>query len=160
MAEIPLSQGYSALVSPEDLERVAQHRWYAGRSGNPKYIYARTKISDGTKWSRSVLLHRFIVGAASSQIVDHRNGNTLDCTRENLRIANKSQNASNCHTPPRSVSGFRGVYPHKTKWAAMIKINNRQIYLGAFADKALAIAAREEAERKYFGEFAPPSTCC
>lgn len=48
-------------------------------------------------------------------------------------------------------SGVKGVsFNKKTKkWIANIKIHGKQIYLGSFNDKEMAIAARKTAEEKY-----------
>lgn len=44
---------------------------------------------------KDVLLHRLIMDAKEDEIVDHKNHNTLDCTRANLRICSSSENNSN-----------------------------------------------------------------
>ena len=41
------------------------------------------------------------------------------------------------------------------KWAAYIKINKKMKRLGRFIKKEDAIRARLQAEKEYFGEFAP-----
>lgn len=54
--------------------------------------------------------------------------------------------------PKTNSSGKKGVYYNKKakKWVAQIKFQGKQIYLGIFADKNKAIAARLAAEEKYF----------
>ena len=42
--------------------------------------------------SKDMLLHRLIMDAKEDEIVDHKNHNTLDCTRANLRICSSSEN--------------------------------------------------------------------
>lgn len=44
-------------------------------------------------------------------------------------------------------------YSKSQKWRAQIKISGEAIYLGSFSDIQDAIAAREAAEIKYFGEY-------
>ena len=41
------------------------------------------------------------------------------------------------------------------KWRARITIDDTPIYLGIFENKDDAIRARLQAEKQYFGEFAP-----
>ena len=41
----------------------------------------------------------------------------------------------------------------KHKWGAVIKVSNRQIWLGAFDTRELAHSAYCEASKKYHGEF-------
>ena len=54
-----------------------------------------------------------------------------------------------------NTSGVVGVSWDKraSKWISYIKINGKQIYLGAYNDKNDAIAARKAGEEKYFGEW-------
>ena len=47
-------------------------------------------------------LHRFVLDAGPGDLIDHKNGNGLDCRRENLREATTAQNAQNQR--PRAVS--------------------------------------------------------
>ncbi len=52
----------------------------------------------------------------------------------------------------RNKSGFRGISKEKKsgKWRASIGFQNKRIYLGAFYDINDAVAARKEAEEKYY----------
>lgn len=54
-----------------------------------------------------------------------------------------------------NTSGHKGACWDKKckKWAAPIMVDGRNIYLGLFSDIQDAIAAREAAEIKYFGEY-------
>jgi hypothetical protein len=61
----------------------------------------------------------------------------------------------NINIQSNNTSGITGVYWNKEKWNAIIIKNRKRIYLGSFINKDDAIKARLEAEKKYFGEFAP-----
>lgn len=54
-----------------------------------------------------------------------------------------------------NTSGKTGVswYKSRNKWEVYIWLNKKKIRLGYFSDKEDAIAVREEAEKKYFGEY-------
>lgn len=54
--------------------------------------------------------------------------------------------------PKNNSSGVKGIYwdEKANKWVAQIKFQGKKIYLGIFSDKNKAIAARKEAEEKYF----------
>lgn len=55
------------------------------------------------------VLHRELIGAAcAGWFVDHKNGDTLDCRRANLRLADRSGNSAN-RRKQSSQSGYRGV---------------------------------------------------
>ena len=100
------------------------------------------------------LLHRAITGARRVEIVDHKNGDTLDNRRENLRIATSTQNNRNI-SPGRknNTSGFLGVGWHvaRGKWQASIRVGGKLQYLGLFDDVEAARAARREAELRLWG---------
>ncbi len=94
-------------------------------------------------------------------IIDHRDGDAGNNRIGNLRIANKYQNAQNSKKRKGNVHGSLGVsrLTRRTRsygwWVARFQVNNKQIHLGQFPDIKDAIAARREAEIKYFGEYAP-----
>lgn len=66
------------------------------------------------------------------------------------------ENARNRGLCRRNTSGKVGVHPILASglWGAEIGMNGRNIKLGRFECQAAAIAARCEAERHYFGDFA------
>lgn len=77
--------GKYAIVSPEDYPLVARHSWYY-REG-----YALAKIN-----SKEIRMHRYIMDVHDPDlIVDHKDRNRLNNTRENLRIINYLENANN-----------------------------------------------------------------
>lgn len=88
---IELTQGYVAVISEKDYERVSQYKWHAHMSaGKHRKIgqpYARGVI-DGKK----VYMHRFIMEASPKVHIDHRNFCTLDNRRENLRALPPKKN--------------------------------------------------------------------
>lgn len=86
-----LSQGYVAIIDSADYRRVNRYKWHVTFSkGSRRKIgqpYARATI-DG----RKVYLHRFIVNAKEENHVDHKNWQTLDCRRENLKELTPTEN--------------------------------------------------------------------
>lgn len=83
--------------------------------------------------------------------VDHINGDPLDNRWVNLREANSSVNQRNAKLRNDNTSGHCGVSLHSAsgKWLARIGVDGRLKKLGAFKDKADAIAARKAAEVRY-----------
>src|SRR4051812_204373 len=100
--EIPLTQGYVALIDDEDYERVAARKWHVTNTGKST-PYAGTMVRRGKR----IRLHRFLLDAPAGLLVDHRNRNGLDCRRENLRLATHAQNQSNLIRPRKGT--YRGV---------------------------------------------------
>ena len=69
----------------------------------------------GTNGPRIVSLTRFIMNPPAGMVVDHIDGDIFNNRRENLRIANRRQNALN--VKPRNNTGFSGVSVCKKKIA-------------------------------------------
>lgn len=151
--KIPLTQGKFAIVDSQDYERVNQFKWCFNRRPAGDGYAQRSKYGGGRQ--KPVLLHRFIMGAKSSEFVDHVNGDKLDCRRSNLRISSVAGNNQN-RRPTKHSSKYKGVYWKKTKkrWIASIYMNGKQFWLGTFHNEKTAASAYDEAARELFGEFA------
>jgi hypothetical protein len=120
---VELIGGGVALVDLRDRQLVAEYTcWRAGGTGN-RYAVALVKIPNGKRGGslQTIYLHRLIAGAAPGDIVDHRDGDELNCRRENLRIGTIAQNCAN-RRGTTSATGYRGVayYPKKRKFRATV----------------------------------------
>ena len=153
MREVQLTQGYVALVSDEDYERVARYRWRALTGKNHTKVYACRDARPHRRGQKRelVLLHRFILDAPPDMDVDHENGDGLDCQRENIRLATRSQNNANSCLSRRNTSGFKGAYLYpKGGWVAYC----RGKYIGSFPTAEDAARAYDAKAREIWGEFA------
>ena len=174
MKEIGLTRGYVAFVDDDDYDCISSHKWHVYRicTGNKEYVYPRTTLSkthsDGYKWKREVLMHRFIMSAAPDQIVDHVNGNTLDCRRDNLRICTSAENSWNAHKSKLingkpTISEYKGLRfdpRNKTNpWTAHISVNKKRIYLGKFKTEEEAALMYDVGSFIYHGKFGKPNFC-
>lgn len=140
-------QLFDVLVDDEDFEFVSKTSWHIDDKG-----YARGCVGNKNKF-----MARLIMNATDPNIyVDHKNGNTLDNRRENLRLASNSQNQANRRNHSKNTSGYRGVTFSKStnKWQAAIKVAGKNIHLGVFETPELAGIAYKQAADMYFGEFA------
>jgi hypothetical protein len=75
---------------------------------------------------------------------------------ENLRKATVNQNKWNTSKRKTNTSGYKGVFWCKSKkrWASIICVYKKRIFLGRFKTKEEAHEAYKEAALKYHGEFA------
>jgi hypothetical protein len=157
MKKIELTQGQYALVDDEDFIELSQHKWYAFYSKKTNSFYAvRTAKTKPNDKREKIQMHRVIMKAKKGEMVDHKNHDTLNNQKENLRLCNCSQNLMNRRRFKNNSSGVIGVSWSKydKRWRSRIKVNKKQIYLGEFSLLEDAAKARKEAEGKYFKEFA------
>lgn len=154
---IPLSgkhgEGKFAIVDAGDYDRLAGYKWSICAGG---YVGGKVVIGDTKK---QVLIHRFIMNPPDDMDTDHRNGNSLDNRRQNLRVCPTIHNTWNRRKTKKSTSSrFAGVSFDKAtgKWNANIGWKKRQINLGLYDDEVYAARVRDGAAIVLFGEFAPP----
>lgn len=155
MQIIPLTKGKVALVDDEDYERMILHKWHAHRSGSA--YYARTNLRIENVW-RTVYMHRLLLGISDDPAIqaDHRNHNTLDNRRLNLRIASRAQNQQNRRSLRVTASGFKGVYmTNKRKpFQARITVNGKRRSVGYFMTALEAARAYDAKAIELCGEYA------
>ena len=147
-----LPPAFVVLVSPADAA-LLDEPWRVDHD-HKGYLTVRrnARTADGRRAQKR--LAREIVSTSSQLLADHKNRNTLDNRRGNLREATSRQNAQNRSKRRTSESGCKGVVRHGKKWRARITINGKQIRLGVFLTKEEASKAYENAARVHFGEYA------
>jgi hypothetical protein len=101
------------------------------------------------------LVWLYVYGEFPTNMIDHINGIKDDNRLCNLREATRSQNAFNTNKPSTNTSGYKGVCWHKgiKKWTATMRVNKKQIYIGAFDNMEDAVIAYQTASSIYHGEF-------
>ena len=155
--QIPLTRGLTTILDRSDYDATPfLHRsWLAQATSTPdKFYAARQQWMPDEKRYRYFYIHRIIMGAPPELEVDHRDGNSLDNRRRNLRICNHQQNTQNRgNTRQRRYKGT--VYmKEERRWRAEITLDWHCIHLGCFATEREAALAYNEAAARLFGEFA------
>ena len=79
--------GKRTLVDDSTLKQYGHLTWHLSDTG---YAVRRNKSEGGT-----VRLHRLVVNAPESMVVDHLNGDKLDNRASNLRVCTQAENARN-----------------------------------------------------------------
>lgn len=158
ISTVELTNGYKAFVNLEDYPLVCSHNWHSSvrfdRLGNVRTVYAQTDIKVGSVW-KTVFMHRLLLGLPVGLQVDHEDGNGLNNTRDNLRLATSSQNQHNKGLGHNNKSGYKGVSFDKQyqKWSADIYINYKRIKLGRFDTKEEAAKVYAEASERHHKDF-------
>lgn len=155
MVEVPLTRGFVAIIDDEDAETVLALSWRVTLSQRQSTPYAITSTPRGEGPRRTLFLHRFIIAPPPELLVDHKDGNGLNCRRSNLRVATPTENAANCRRPV-GAAGFRGVVkpsPRNPRWSAQIQCRGKYHFLGAFDAPEEAARAYDDAALRLFGEF-------
>lgn len=117
----------------------------------------------GSVLSIKFQLHRlawfYHYGYHPNGCIDHIDGDKKNNKIENLRIADKSQNAANRGPQKNNKSGFKGVHwcQRSKKWVACLKKNRKAIFVKYFKSKLEAVEAYDAAHLAAFGDFAKPN---
>lgn len=140
MKEVLLTKGLKALVDDEDFQKVNAFKWCASKCCNMWYAM-RGETRNGKR--RTIYMHRFIMNALPNTEIDHRDNNTMNNQKSNLRFCTRSQNLMNARIRSDNVSGYKGVIwiKRSRKWMAYMRRNGHMKYIGLFNSAADAARA-------------------
>lgn len=151
MPIVQLVDGTLVQVDEEDVDLIQVYRWRAYNTNGKSYVMR--SIRGGV-----VYLHRQLLGLQRGDRlrVDHRNGDTLDNRRDNLRFATAAQNSANSQRYANNTTGAKGVslFKRTGRFRAEITSHGKYHHLGYFETIEQAKAAYEAAASQLNGEFA------
>lgn len=145
---IALTKNQIAIVNKEDYPILSRYNWQTLRRRNGDFYAVRK--------SCAVYMHREVLRCRADEEIDHRNGDTLDNRRDNLRRATRETNQANRGRQRNNKSGFKGVSWSKgtKKWIVFLQTKKKKMYLGQFDSKILAAKTYDKAAQKYHKKFA------
>lgn len=154
---VPLTRGLVATIDAASVDVVRGMNWYAAWTGWSNYALRRDHET-----RKAMTLHRAVMEAhlgeelPDGHVVDHIDGDGLNNTLGNLRVATGSQNVCNSRLRSDTRSGFKGVsWDGQTgKWMANIHVNGKRHFLGRYTTPEAAAAAYAAAAPRVHGEFA------
>jgi len=157
MKEIQLTQGKVTFVDDKNFEWLNEWKWYAWREPKSGLFYAKasSRIYSGDWSAKPLSMARLIIQAAKGKLVDHRDRNTLNNQRSNLRLCDFSQSNLN-RTQPRKHQ-FRGVQRInanlKRPYRALFKFRGIQHNGGYHTSPEEAALAYDELVKRYCPDF-------
>lgn len=159
---IKLSKGYFAVIDDEDAARVNAYRWCSGnhKSCGRDYIVPMRR-KHGAKAGKKVkyeTLPEFLIGKRRGLEISYRDGNSLNCTKSNLRHGTRSMiwGGRRKMNPHKYSSTFKGVSWAKScsLWYTYAEAEGHRHHLGYFKYENDAARAYNDKALELFGEFA------
>lgn len=139
------------LVDDEDFDKLNLYTWYLCPAG-----YARASIN-----KKRVYLHRHLLNRKLKKglVTDHKNRNTLDNRKSNLRVCSFKQNIANCKKIIGKSSKYKGVRYDKSgkrrkRWMASCETNGKSFTLGRFKTEEEAALCYNIKAKEIWGKFA------
>jgi hypothetical protein len=147
---VKLTRGKFAFIDAEDMHLVIPYVWFASENHAAGGFYAVRSVGGDER----AYMHRELMGVADPAIrVDHRNLDSLDNRRLNLRTCTHSEKQWRYPKPRTNTSGIKGVSAIDGKWVAFISVHGKVINLGRFEKIEEAAEAYKAASLRYHGAF-------
>jgi hypothetical protein len=154
---------FEIIIDTEDLEKLIKlnYSWHVVYMECTKSYYGRTTIyyrdEHNKRKGRVIYLHQIIMGIIDASVhIDHKNHDTLNNTKNNLRVIEKNKNLKNRQGKnSNNKSGYRNVcwIEDCEKWVVQLQINGKNTMLGKFDDVDEAGSFAEKMRQKYYKEY-------
>jgi hypothetical protein len=156
---IPLPNNEWAVIDEEDFPLVNPYSWCTKKGSTKRYVDTYLGKDENGKQKHQVM-HRMITDAPKGMLVDHKNGNTYDNRRANLRVCTSRQNNVNRGGPQKgNRHGFKGIWQKNDqkrikRWIGAVRVDGKMIYTGYYETPEEAASARDALAVTHYGEFA------
>lgn len=130
-----------AVIDLADLERVQEYpgTWHAHWAPHTCSFYVHGNLLLPGGKQRTISLHRWLFNLepGDKMQVDHRDHQTLNNRRANLRVVSHRENQQNQKRKPQCLSKYPGVtwFARTSKWRARITIDGKERSLGYYDDE-------------------------
>ena len=150
----------SIKVDDEDYEYLNQWTWTVYKTKSGAFYAVRNSYSFGGHKKRrttKILMSRLIMKTPVDLVCDHKDHDTLNNQKYNLRNCTRSEN--NMNRDAKKNGKLLGVFIYPTgKYYSKIKTGGKHFFLGSFpatpCGKLFAAITYDIAAVKYHGEFA------
>ncbi|MGA2173295.1 MAG: AP2 domain-containing protein [Sedimentisphaerales bacterium] len=152
---IYLGEGEWTILDQQDYYRLGSFKWHI--QGNGRKLYAIRDVKTAPGKTKLLSLHREIMKPPKRFLVDHKNRDSLDNRRENLRLATRAQNSYNRQKKKGKMSSkYIGISFDKRcqRWVVRIEHKGKHHWIGRFKSEEAAAHTYDKAAKKYRGEFA------
>lgn len=152
------------LIDLEELDLFLnyKYKWHVAWHVKTKSYYIRATeylgLIDGKPKYQLVYFHTYLMNPKEDEIIDHRNHNTLDNRRDNLRPINYSNNLKNRNgLNDNNITGVRNVSWAKStnRYLVQFQVNGKNTCFGRFKkedfDKAKQLA--DKLRKEIYGEY-------
>jgi hypothetical protein len=144
MKRLEVKPGFLLIYDAEDEAVALSRRWHVSGSYVVHKPFGRKRA----------FFHNLVMHTPDGYVVDHINGDKLDCRKQNLRICFSAENARNRKLNKNNTSGFKGVSRvSKNRWRASLRINGSDIRGSLYSDPAMAAKEYDLMSRAWHGEF-------
>lgn len=157
MKQIICKNGEVALCDDEDYALLSRFIWYMGSEVTKGRPYPCCFIYGKQNTRKQIFMHQMVMSGAYG--IDHRDNNSMNNQKSNLRAATYSQNGGNMRKA-RSRKGkpltskHKGVTFTQGKYRATIRCQGKTYCLGSHIHEDDAGRAYNSKAKELFGEYA------
>ena len=134
-----------------DRQHTSVNKIFAGRpAGGVNCTGGYFRVSIKGKLYNAHRVIYFMLTGEQPPVIDHIDRNKTNNNIENLRAVTRAQNSHNIAVKD------RGVFWHKKnqRWTVNLRLNNKLLHFGSFADRAAASAVAAKAIKEIYGDYA------